>query len=151
MRELTWFERGDGATTKAIANVEQVLGLRFPSDFSGFASEYAGASNPDESEFDFVDRSGRKRLANFGAVLQFAGSGPDTIVEATEDLRSQIPSGIVPVVATGTGDYICLDCRAESNMQVVYFAHERSGDEAIIPLAKSFTDFLEVLREPNDF
>ena len=149
MRRLGWFEPGHGADKNAIRGLESVLGLRLPDDFSEFASEFAGASNPDESEFDVLERSGRKWVGNLGSVLRLEGDDVETILGTMRDLGSQIPPGVVPIVGTGSGDYVSLDFRS-GDVSVVYFAHEKTGEDSLIPLASSFADFLEMVRAPLD-
>ena len=150
MRRLKWFAIGEGAPRSAVVRLESALGCTFPADFVDFAMKYAGSSNPDESEFTVSGKNSRQRIGNFGAVLRIDGDDVDSVLAATANLGSQLPSGIVPVVGTGSGDYVCLDYRIAGLVTVSYFAHEKSGDDSLIPLARTFTDFIEMLREPTD-
>lgn len=152
MRELTWFERGDGATENQLKQVEGALGQSFPDDVRGFLSKYAGSSNPDESSFEVVDASGVRFGTGFGEVLRVTPDAGDIrgVLAAVRDLRDQLPPDVVPIIGTGGGDYVCVDFRNRQQSSLVYFAHERMLPESLIALAPDLTSFLETLRVPED-
>lgn len=150
MRTLNWFDAGQATTVDSIRYVENTTGVEFPKDFFDFVLKYSGASNPDESEFIIEVLNGRERIGNFGSVLMIDGDHHDSVLGAIANLAEQVPAGVVPVIGTGSGDYICLDSRSPQATSISYLYHERSGEDAIVPLAKTFTDFLEKLREPDD-
>ncbi|WP_312368438.1 SMI1/KNR4 family protein [Stenotrophomonas sp.] len=150
MRELNWFEPGQGASESEVSELEGAIGLRLPKDFTEFVIKNAGASNPDESEFDIADLNGKIIVGNLGFVLPISSVGGESVAGALSDLSSQIQSGLVPVIGTGSGDFVCLDFRSGCGASVTYFFHERSGVGALVPLSSTFTDFLNTLREPAD-
>lgn len=151
MRSLHWFESGEGVSPDSIRQVERIVGVRFSDDYFEFILKHSGANNPDESEFVIESVGGHERIGNFGEVLKVDGDGHDSVLGTLRNLAEQIPAGVVPVIGTGSGDYICLDARRpEKPVSVCYFYHGRSGDDAIVPLARSFSDFLEMLSEPED-
>lgn len=60
----------------------------------------------------------------------------------------QLPPGVIPVIATGWGPYVCLRALGGGNSGVVYF---RPGeDEPIIGIAGSFSELFDRLRVPED-
>lgn len=150
MRTLHWFDTGDGTDLEAIHEVERFVGMKFPMDFIDFVIKHSGASNPDESEFVIERHDGRTIIGNFGSVLQMRGNGPDTVLGTMHNLGEQIPKNVVPIIGTGSGDYICLDMRTVDTGVVAYFYHGRTGDDAIRPLSNTFSEFLEMLQEPAD-
>jgi cell wall assembly regulator SMI1 len=148
MRELQWLEPGDRLTSEELARVQAQLGVFLPADYSDLVMKHDGASNPRESEFAYADR-GRTRIGNFGALLSVRQVRGENVFATLNDLGEQLPQGIIPVVATGSGDFICFDYRA-GKPSVVYFAHERVGEDAILQLAPTFGEFLDSLRAPVD-
>lgn len=147
MRPLMWFEVGSGATVEEVRQLEDDLACRFPSDVVAFLRSNAGASNPEESEFDVVEPSGRRRVGNFGAVLRVAGDGTDSIRAAARMVEGLRPA-LIPFIETGAGDYVCLDTGAAS--AIVYYMHERSIADSVVPLAGNLTEFLERLSAPDE-
>ncbi len=150
MRSLSWFEPGVGASREEVDALERAIGFKLPHDFAEFVTRHAGSSNPDECEFDVVESNGSKRQGNFGLLMSLSGADSESVLSALSDLRDQIPVGLVPVIDTGSGDFVCLDFRSGAETSVVYFFHEKSGGTAIVPLAQTFTDFLDGLRTPTD-
>lgn len=150
MRELNWFEQGHGASMSEVNDLENETGLRLPRDFVEFVIRNAGASNPDECEFDIVDSRGKTHLGNFGIVLPLFSENGDSVASALSSLDGQIPVGVLPVIGTGSGDFVCLDFRSGDGVSVTYFFHERTGSDALVPLSTTYSDFLNMLREPAD-
>lgn len=146
---LTWFEAGMPLTTEEVGVAERRLGVKFPPAYAQTIALHSGASNPDECEFEYLDR-GRKRVGNFGTLLSLRDDQLNNLFETIDNLGDQLPKGIVPVIDTGSGDCVCLDYRTSLVPPVVYFAHERIGEDAIVPLEDSFADFLNVLRKPDE-
>lgn len=148
MKELHWFEPGEKLSSDELARAQAQLGVFLPVDYSELVMKHDGGSNPDECEFEYLDR-GRARKGNFGALLSLRPSSAENVLDAMQDLGDQLPAGVVPIIDTGSGDFVCFDYRAGQPC-VVYFAHERAGDDAIISLAPSFAEFVDNLREPVD-
>ncbi len=148
MRELDWLEPGQTLESDEIAATEALLGVKFPADYATFIGAHSGASNPKESEFVYVDR-GERQTGNFGALLSLREDQYDRLVDTLRDLGDQIPAGIIPIVETGWGDCVCLDYRESKDPAIAYFSHELSGDESIIRIAQSFSEFLDSLYIPD--
>lgn len=144
MRELNWFEPGRGASESEVGNLERVLGLQLPRDFVEYLLRNAGASSPDENEFPVIDCDGNTNISNFGVLLPPFCEDGESIVGDLSDLGEQIPAGLLPVVGTGGGDYVCLDFRSGVGVSVVYFFHEETGDNAFVPLSATFSEFLDM-------
>lgn len=148
MRELGWFERGKGATTNELKALESELGITFPSDVAIFLEKCAGASNPDESEFEIIDAFGRRCIGNFGAVLNVSLGSPDGINAAIVEVEG-LPINVIPIVATGSGDFVCLHYQSRDPV-IAYYFHGRSSSENLVLLARTFSQFLAYLRVPED-
>jgi cell wall assembly regulator SMI1 len=152
MRKLTWLFAGPGTALESIRNLEDALGQKFPLDYVQFACAHAGGCNPTANEFDVRLANGRTIIDSVGEVLEIDGEddGSETVISTIADLAEQIPTGVVPVMGTGAGDYICLDLRTQGQSQVVYFSHEQQGNDSMIPLATTLSDFIDTLRESED-
>jgi hypothetical protein len=148
MKELHWFEPGERLSSDELAKAQAQLGVFLPADYSDVVMKHDGGSNPDECSFDYLI-DGRTRVGNFGMLLSLRKSSSENVFETIENLAEQLPQGVIPVIDTGSGDFVCLDYRAGAP-SVVYFAHERADGKAIIHLAASFGEFVDGLREPVD-
>jgi cell wall assembly regulator SMI1 len=148
MRQLTWFDRGQAVSLAILVELEKLLGHHLSDDVVEMAKIHSGASNPDECEFEIQDNFGLRRLANFGGMLNFDGQSGESVLGTLRDLDGQLPSGVIPIIKTGSGDYVCLDYRGGGDATVVYFAHEKVGDESLIAVSRTFTEFLEMLTTP---
>lgn len=149
MRSLTWFEGGRGATSEELRLLEEDLLCHFPPDVRTFLAAHAGASNPDESEFDVIDNAGRSHASNFGGVLEVCGQGDLTVRAAVRQIEG-LPRGLVPIIETGSGDYICIDTRGGKLPTVSYYMHERPEQDCVVRLADTLTEFLDKLRAPSE-
>ena len=149
MKELTWFELGEPVEAEEIESAEKRLNVKFPPDYAQVVTLHSGASNPDQCEFEYLD-GGRKKIGNFGTLLSVQEAHPDNLFDAIENLGDQLPAGLLPVVDTGSGDCVCLDYRKSAMPSVAYFVHERTSESAIVPLANTFAEFLNLLKEPDD-
>lgn len=149
MRELNWFEPGNPLDAEEIAAAQKKLHVELPSDYVLLIQSHAGASNPDESEFEYYDQ-GMKKIGNFGTILSLSQFDDESVFGAMDNLSQQLPQRVIPIVDTGSGDCICFDYRTSPNPSIVYFAHEHSSAQALIPLADSFSSFLEKLQEPTE-
>lgn len=149
MKDLSWFEPGTPLDADEIRAAENRLGVNFPQDYIDFVKPHSGASNPDKSEFEYYDQ-GMKRVGNFGTLLSLVESDAESVFETIGNLSEQIPDRVIPVVDTGSGDCVCFDYRNLEVPKVIYFAHERSGEQSLLPLAGSFSEFVDKLQEPMD-
>lgn len=141
MRVLNWFEPGEHLEANEISLVEDLIGVKFPADYAALVGSHSGASNPRECEFVYVDR-GEPQVGNLGALLALKPDQSDRLVDAIRDLGDQVPVGVIPIVETGWGDFVCLDYRESNEPTIAYFSHELSGEDSIITIARSFSEFL---------
>jgi hypothetical protein len=82
------------------------------------------------------------------ALLSLDRDDPSSMLATALALAGELPQKVVPFGEDAGGDYSCFDYRSsDSNPTVVYWHHERAGDDSISPLAPSFTHLLEMLRD----
>jgi hypothetical protein len=80
-----------------------------------------------------------------GVLLSFDEGDPENMLVTHEDLAPFLPPGVIPFADDGGGDFICFKYeQAEATPQVVYWHH---GEREVVPLADTFTGFLEMLHE----
>ncbi len=58
----------------------------------------------------------------------------------------------MPFTEDGGGNHVCFDYRSDrNNPPIVFWHHERRGlDNEVSFVAKTFSDFVELLHEPDD-
>lgn len=149
MRKLNWFEPGEPLAANEIAATEELLGVKFPADYAALVGSHSGASSPRECEFIYVDR-GKRQIGSLGVLLALKPDQPDRLVDAIRNLGDQIPVGVIPIIETGWGDFVCLDYRESKEPTIAYFSHELSGEDSIIFIANSVSEFLDSLYVPED-
>lgn len=150
MRILEWFEPGEGASVSSLETLQSALGHALPADYADFVSRHSGANNPSACAFTVQEADGSRFGSNFGAVLRVDGEDDGSILGTMRDLGEQLPPGVVPIVDTGFGDHVCLRFSEAGQSAVVYYSHDRPLAEALLPLAPTFTGFLDLLEVPAD-
>lgn len=126
--------------------MEAALGVRFPEDYRAFLKAYQGGV-PVESAFKLDDA--RMRQSGVGVFLGVDESRDDDFIpSATAQLSEQIPPLVIPIADTGGGDSVMLDLRGPS-AKVLYWHHGRNGPNEYTFLADSFTQFIDLLFEPD--
>lgn len=149
MRELTWFNVGDAIDDIKIRSAESQLGVVLPKDYVSMIGQNSGGGNPDECEFKYQVR-GKSRIGNFGCLISLDPEVKSNVFSVIRILEGRIPALVVPIVETGSGDFVCLDFRKGSDASVVYFSHEIGDEDAIVPVASTFSDFVDSLTVPGD-
>jgi cell wall assembly regulator SMI1 len=149
---LTWKRCEPPADDAAIKQVEQSIGVRFPSDFLEVMRVCQGGTPIERMRFDYQHPRIGSVGSGLGILLNFIPGDSSNILEVMKDLSydAQLPEKVIPFADDGGGDMMCLDYRDDPGYpKVVYWAHEESKDESIFPLARSFTEFLDML-EPYE-
>jgi cell wall assembly regulator SMI1 len=148
--DLAWDGTHQEIGDADVRKVEAELGVNLPADFAEYVKPHHGGS-PDKSDFFYADPRIGQVNSCLAELLSFDLAYDDNIVTTRKDLGDQLPPGVVPFGATGFGDYVCFDFRRRPDSpSVVYWSHEKPIEESVIPLADSFTDFLDRLRAPED-
>jgi cell wall assembly regulator SMI1 len=147
---LTWFDVPSPASDDHIAAVESAIGYRLPDDFREFAKSYSGGS-PNETDFEFFDSDTGTFYASVGEFLTLSPEDDRNLVRWMQ--RTEFfPSGLVPFAGDGGGNYTCFDFRSDGISPPVVFWHSgrRGLDNEVSFVAKTFSDFVELLHEPDD-
>jgi hypothetical protein len=130
---------------RVLAGAELILGIALPSSYRELVQAYPGGA-PETGE-KAEDRPGGW-LSSVGLLMSVDPRHPENVFAALEHLAvdDQLPPGLIPIIADGGGDLICLDFRSQAGEpSVVYWAHELSGKEAVVAVAQTFAGFLGVL------
>jgi hypothetical protein len=81
-------------------------------------------------------------------LLSFNSNKKENILDVHNNLKHQLPKGIIPIADDGGGDFICFDFRSsETSPKVVYWHHEKKKEKSITYLCETFTDFIDMLKE----
>lgn len=150
MRRLDWLDPGEGASTASLEELQSEIGRTFPGDYAAFVLRHAGASNPSACAFAVADEDGNRMRSNFGAVLRLEGLDEESVLGVMRELGEQLPPSAIPVVDTGFGDYVCLLFPDAGEPTVAYYSHDRPIGNALLPLAATFSGFLDLLEIPDD-
>ena len=127
-----------------IEAVERALGVEFPADYRECIRTCHGG-HPRENAFWFDDPVVGRMGSCLGVLLSFTEGDSENILETYNDLRVQLPSRTIPFADDGGGDFMCFSYKAGTTAPtVVYWPH---GEADLIPLASSFTDFIDMLRD----
>ena len=149
-QDLTWYGSHSAIDESRVLEVEEELGVSFPRDFAQYIVLHHGGS-PRQSDFSYADPRIGHVNSCLAELLSFDPEYADNIVLTVNDLADQLPTGVTPFGATGFGDYVCFDFRQDSvSPRVAYWCHEKPTGESVIPLAATFSEFLDLLRPPAD-
>jgi hypothetical protein len=79
----------------------------------------------------------------------------ETMRQSYQGITRFLPDGVFTIASEPGGCYFCFDFRADPDRpRVVFWDHDRADetnrDEALVPIADSFTQFLELLYEDED-
>lgn len=133
------------ASSGEVESVEREWGVKLPEDYKHIAIIHQGMS-PHPCVLDV----GRTNTAV--SELLTLSVDPDrrnyAMLHAYPIIKPLVPAGIYPFAGTGTGDYICFNYRTSATApKVVFYFTEALGEDAIYPVADSFTDFLSKLHD----
>ena len=128
--------------------VEALIGYKLPADYRACVKiNHTGQPRHDGLEVAVGDSPWK---IGFGELLT-----PDPLYSQSnllETLRTfrQIEGAtntIVPIVLGGGGDYLCLDYTNSATAPgIVFHFHELNWEDALFPVADSFTALLEMLK-----
>ena len=131
-----------------IEEVEAKLGYVFPKDFRAFIGDHHGGK-PDREQFWYDDPVHGRYGSCLGALLSFDLGYEGNIVDSRTWVEEErLAARVIPFARDGGGDAMCFDFRDDpENPTVVYWCHDKEPEIAIVPLAPTFTAFLEMLTE----
>jgi hypothetical protein len=137
----------------AILEVERRLGINFPASFTDCVKKY-NSGCPVPNDFDFIyPGMSSETLGCIASLLSFDLHNQENILELNLNPPEFFPKGLIAFGGDGGGDLLCFDYRNITLGQeptVVYWSHDAFfEDEAVIPLAANFEEFLNMLHEPK--
>ena len=133
------------ATPQEMAKLEEELGVSLPADYKNLAITHQGMA-PTPCVLD-IGR-GNTVVCELLTISFDEEHWGSSMLEAYKDTQHYLPQGIYPFAATGAGDFICFDYRRSPDApSVVFYFTEAEGEEAIYPVANSFTEYLSKLHD----
>ena len=144
-RNLKWARTLPPVDDTVIEEVEEFLGIKFPNDYRECAKVCHGGT-PSPGEFVVYSLGLVKFASCLGYLCSLNKGDPQGILNTALMLEDVLPNGLVPFAGDGGGDLICFRYTEQSlPPSIVYYQHELSNDEAIVHLADTFTDFVNLL------
>ncbi len=140
------------ATIEQVRSVESKLNIKFPSDFLEVATNEHGKM-PNPNNINVGD--GEIFVNN----LYHFEDEPDDVDNQTygilgvHEIQSEYQDQLlIPFASSGGGSDFCFDYRdSKGEPTIIFLDSDLGGDQdAIIPLAKNFTEFLGLLYEDED-
>lgn len=133
-----------------IDGVSKIIQFKLPKDYVECVKFHHGGQPKQGNLVIKVGDSPWK--IGFGELLTLDPlEGYSDVINALSNLRAThgLPNHYLPITRGGGGDHLCLDYSEDSNTpKVVFWFHELEADEAIFPVANSFTELLSML-EPD--
>jgi cell wall assembly regulator SMI1 len=130
-------------TLKKLRAAEQRLGVLFPQDYVDCVLDHQGQT-PEPCSFSYGD--GYSTVLN---ELYHYEDSPSTSSQAMAQqslIAGGVAAGVVAIAGDPAGNHLCLDFRADPNApKVVILDYEAGSDNALVPVAASFTELLSKL------
>ena len=144
MEEFNWikyvWDEKKPLLDKNIKNLEERLGVTFPNDYLNIVKEHQGQSLNE----NIVVRV-RNGLGVVGYLLHFLDEDKYSysIMQEHEYIEEEFPEKIIPFQSAGGANIFAFDYRIKKDdPSVVFINSDIEGEEAIIPVADNFTDFM---------
>lgn len=141
-QDRVWEDAQPEIGEERVAEVETALGVRFPEDYKACVKRFHGG-NPRDNAFEFDDPDVGRMGSCLGVLLSFSREDPGNIGERYRRLSPFLPEGVIPFGDDGGGDLMCFQYHGSDPPTVVYWHH---GERSVVPLAPTFSDFIEMLR-----
>nr|WP_040949623.1 SMI1/KNR4 family protein [Gorillibacterium massiliense] len=123
-----------------ITVVENNFGIKFPDDYKRCVKLNNGGY-PEPNCFNMVD--GEQGV--FNNLLSFTNKNLNIMMFYDFAEESSI-EGLVPIARDPFGNLLCFDYRSSNlSPEIIFYDHEETGDEAIIPVCRTFTELLDGL------
>ena len=146
-RQLTWKWAEDPVGADTVQTVGATWGVALPNDYIETARQFHGGS-PSERCLDF---DGQEQV--FGALLPLASDEEMTITDVRNAVQDRLPKGVYPFADDPADNLYCFDYRQSTAPQIVFWYHEIAESDhknSIVPVAASFSAFLDMLRPCED-
>lgn len=140
------WEDTKSASDEDIKRAEEELRVKFPDDYKNIVKKNQGMT-PDPNAL----KVGKKRTTVFNMLMHFSDDPEfrtDNILYNNNLLKDFLPEKVVVFADTPGGDFFAFDYRKNSDFPLIVFvSHEESPENAIIPMAHSFSELLELLSD----
>lgn len=150
---ITWKRCEPPVSDEIVDELERILKVTFPADFRHVMQHCHGGVPIDRSDFHFDHPTiGRPIRSGIGALMTLYPDATGGILTTLRLLAidDQLPDRVIPFADDGGGDMMCLDYRENPDIpKIVYWAHEEAKAQSLIPLANSFSEFLDQLLPPS--
>ncbi len=147
---MDWIAGSGTIERTMIDGYGEKINVKLPEEYIEIAAENNGA----HPTLDVFDIKGRGEVV-FDSLLEFNSEVGADIFQYYEILKSN--SGfdrILPFARDPFGNLICFDYRETgSNPPIVFWDHEAdsdAGEEPLYLVANSFSEFLDMLYEPDE-
>lgn len=147
--EPVWRWTTEPLTEKMIRSAERDLGVEFPTDYRACVRENHGGA-PDPAGFRVPFAPDRREMHAVGLLLTLDPRESENVLQTRAELAESgpLPDGVIPIINDGSGNYVCLDYRADPARKaptIAFFANQLAPVDALIPLATTFAEFLSAL------
>ncbi|CAM3202002.1 MULTISPECIES: SMI1/KNR4 family protein [Vibrio] len=131
-----------------IESVSTIIQFSLPQDYVECVKYYHGGQ-PKNGSLS-IDVDGSSWGIGFGELLTLDPLESCTnVISSLSKLRKihGISKNYLPIAIGAGGDYLCLDYSDSiTNPTVVFWFHELEGEDAIFPVADTFTQVLDMLK-----
>jgi cell wall assembly regulator SMI1 len=145
-KNMIWEDCDPPIPLARVAQVERELGVAFPNDYRECVQHCSGGC-PVRGLFAFDDPDIGLTGSCVGILLSFVPNHDEGIVKTYKLLAPFLPQGAIPISDDGGGDFVCLDYSKGGAPTIGYWHH---GETRLVPLAKTFSDFLNMLHHESE-
>ena len=133
------------ATPQEVESLERAWGVKLPEDYKRVAVIYQGMA-PEPCVVD--TKEGNIVMSELLTISESEEFRAYSMADTHKLIQPHVPVGIYPFASTAHGDFLCFDYRSSpSAPRVVFYFTEASGEEAIQPVADSFSHLLSKLHD----
>lgn len=154
MSNKTKFVDCNDKTLKGYLDVaEENLGIKLPRLYIDLLSSGDGGT-PIASDFQYFDEAFQETWwSGIGVFLSLSPESEYNFLNFNIKPPDFFPSKIVAFAENGGGDYLCFDYRVygeTDNPPIVLWRHGAPIGKDVSFVAKDFSEFLSILKEPDD-
>lgn len=130
--------------------LEGAVGGKLPIEYRSFLKESNGG-RPDKACFEISKRNGTKEGSLINCFLGICGIKSLNIESSWNACTHRIAPTLLPIATDPFGNKVLLSLVGETRGRIYFFDHEKFGPSARTEIARSFSDFTEMLTlEPNN-
>jgi len=140
---IEWQDCNPPVEESVIGQIEKALNVSLPPDYKE-CIRFCHGGRPTKKVFSFFDPDIGAMESCIGVLLSLSEDDDESVLETYARLSKYLPDNAVPIADDGGGDFVCLDFSAGERPTVGYWPH---GEQKLIPLANTFSEFLDLLHE----